>query len=376
MNPLSHKISAIVLCTFLWVFQCDVSLNAASSKEGKSGKGAKVLVDPNARDFYVARHSGNWDSDIWCLMPANTYDAKLTEPQRGLRPVPDCNVEVNGPNVTLTLTGAVTLNKFRIVRDKGKLVIDKGGLMTLDREYFGQGGINTSGSVEVKSGGAMVVNGMFYLAGILLDCTGTGSFYQNGGDVTVNGTVFLTGPLTTSSSAQATGIYNLNAGALTIRPKDAKQPGLRNGIGRGTFNFAGGTLDSASVDLDIANAQKGNLSPGGDKAVGACALLSDEARTYTQGKDACFTVNVAGAKKFDALLWTNRSKNATVVLESGTTLRILPLDNYRPVRGATFDVIKADRLEVGGPLRLEGPDAAQFTYEVVQGTPAVLRLKY
>lgn len=363
-------IAVMVLCLFNGAY--------AAKKEASADapRGRKIVIDPAARDRYFARASGNWDSNIWSVWRANKDERELGYPVPGLRPAADTSAEINGPNVTVTLTTPVTLNSFRIMRDNGALVIDKGGSLTLEKEYFGQGGAGTAGGITLNRGGKMTVNGPFYLAGILLDCTGTGSFMQNGGELTINGTLYLTGAKPLSSSAQATGVFQLNTGTLSIRPP-VIQAGLRNGLGHGNFSFKGGTLDTLYCDLDIENTQKGNFSPGGDEAVGQTQLVSEADRTFLQGKGARFTLNIAGAKKHDVLIWKGKSSGSRVVFEDGAGLDIRLLNAYRPVSGATFTVIEADLIETKGALKLDGPDGNRFAYKIEKnGRGMSLELRY
>ncbi len=348
-------------------------LQAASSDKAEKGQ-RKILINPDARDLYSARQSGNWNGDIWCLRRAN-MDEGLGPAKRGARPQPDTNAELNGPGITITLSDKVTVNNFRIMRDKGRLIIKKGGQLTLEKAYDGQGGFEASGEIEVQEGATVTVTGAFCVAGANSTDNGMGTFTQNGGDVTVNGTVFLTGPRPLSSSAQAVGVYALNNGVLNIIAPE-RQVGLRDGIGKGKFNFVGGTLNTNACDLDILNTGSGNFSPGGDETVGATVLKSDAARTYEQGKRARFTVNVAGRNKHDQLIWKNRSKNAKVVFEDGATIWVSYLDNYRAASGSSFDIVECDQIEVRGQLKLDGPAARDFSYEVMSGPRTGLRLKY
>lgn len=361
----ARAICALVACLFL-------CFPAGAAGEQPEKKSRKILYNPEARDMYSARQSGDWNSDIWCVRRANQDDLDLKPAERGLRPAKEGNAEINGPNVTVTLAEPMTIANFRVMRDGGKLAIEPGGVLNLEKGYDGQGGFEYEGEVEVQKGGVMNVMGNFCVAGANLTDTGKGVFNQNGGDVSISGTLFLTGPRPTSSSAQATGVYNLNGGTLAI----GGNPGLRNGVGHGSFQFGAGTLDTAFCDLDLTNAKGGNLSPAGDAAVGTTALTSVDGRTYTQGSDGRFTVNIAALRKFDALVWKSKRKDSKVIFEDGAVLWISFLGDYKPVTGVVFDVIECDAIELRGKLRMEGPEGKNFVYEVKPGPKAGLRLKY
>ena len=326
-------------------------------------------------DLYSACKSGEWDSDIWNLRRAY-YDDELKGITRGKRPGPKDTVQAM-KGITVRLNKPVEVLSYYNARTNSHLVIERGGVLLVNTRFEGQGGADGSGSFTVERGGRLEVPNRFILAGKLQNHENvTGIFNQNGGVVSLATPLHLTGHFTQTSSRTATGVYNLNDGELNIITEPGKPGGIRNGVGKGYFNFNGGTLNSSVLVQDLNNTKKGNLSPGGDGNVGSTVLESEEPSVYTQGKGARMTIDIAGRSKFDQLIWKTPRKGGKVVLEEGAVIWVNYVKNYRASSGASFDIIECDQLEVKGPLVIDGPAGRDFSYEVIDGRKPSLRLKY
>jgi len=337
-------------------------------------------------DVYSARKSGNWDSDIWWLRRPLEDDAPKG-PLKGKRPGArdNCDIYINKGG-TVTLSSPASVYRVRVLADKNKLVIAKGGNLSTD-SFFGYRG-KTTGFMELQDGGELNINELFFISGTERADTGTGEFLQSGGVVNSAKPLFLTAPWIASSSARATGIYTLAGGVLNIAAQ-APREGISYGLGTGSFYFGKGTLNTTALAIDLENTHGGNFSPGGDDQIGTTRLMPDRtgaqltkdkgvtydaARTYTQAKSSSFTVNIASAKEYDRLIWKTPGGNAKVILKDGAAFKIVCLKKYRPSSAGKFDIIEADQLIIEGKLSLEGPDASGFSYEVIDGE--ILRLKY
>ncbi len=367
------------LFIFLSAALCVVTAQGASSDK-MTPERRKAMAEAAGNpefDTYSARKSGDWDSDIWHLSRAY-YDDKLGEAQRGKRPGKNDVAQINGlGGITVRLNKPVEVLSYYHGRRDNHLVIGKDGVLKVNVRFEGQGGSDGSGSFTVENGGRLEVDTRFILAGKLQNHeNAVGVFNQNGGVVTLSVPMHLTGHFTLTSSRTSTGIYNLNGGALNIVTPEGKPGGIANGVGKGVFNFNGGALNSTVLGLDLDNTKKGSLSPGGDGEVGKTTLVSNEPCTYTQGKNARFTVDIAGRSKYDQLVWTAKGKGGKVILEDGTTIWVQYAKNYKASSGATFDIIECDQLEVRGQLKIDGPAGRDFSYEVVNGRQQALRLKY
>ncbi len=333
----------------------------------------------NYADVYSARKAGNWDSDIW-LLRKTLESPDFSPAPKGKRPGKMDNADLRRA-VTLSSTAEV----FRLFNNahRASFVIAKGGKLAA-KHFYGYNG-TASATVELQNGGELLIENFFFVAGSMPECTGKGEFLQNGGTVSAKCSLYLAGPWTQTSSPKCTGVYTLAGGVLNINSPKEKE-GISKGVGNGIFYFGKGTLNTRAVAINLENINGGNLSPGGDAQVGETVLntdttaknhpgsVYDEARTYTQGKNSRLTINLASKSQYDRLIWTTPQRKGSVVLKSGTVIWIENLKKYTPSSGAKFDIILADHLSVEGELSLEGPDARNFSYEVVDGK--TLRLTY
>ena len=212
-------------------------------------------------------------------------------------------------------------------------------------------------------------------------------FTQKGGTVTVYGTLFLT----TNGAVleNATGTYNLEGGTLNLIANNdgAIHGGKSSG---GAFVWTGGSLNVNDIGFNrINNNGTGNMTPGGNGAIGA-TILRDWASgfQYTQGSDAKMTLDIASATSYDQFLWTRagstdtsmyRSDN-TVSLADQSTIAINVLEGAGLNVGDTFDMVVAADIALAGDLNIVG-NGGLFSYELIEGSSAdltndILRFTY
>lgn len=88
--------------------------------------------------------------------------------------------------------------------------------LKINTRFDGQGGPDVLGSFTVENGGSLEANNRFLIAGKMLASGNvTAVFNQNGGVVTLDAPLHLTGCFTVTSSPNA-GLYNLREGAINI----------------------------------------------------------------------------------------------------------------------------------------------------------------
>lgn len=313
-----------------------------------------ITLSVTAADLFT-RSSGDWDSDIW----TSSVDLPI-EP--GLRPGPSDKAYIYNTRTSIAVATPVIIAGFKFLADYTLLVVESASEFETDT-YFGQGG-KGSGMFRVDDGIVRVKGNQFILSGhIRGKDTGTGEFEQNGGVVEVlgNNGIELTG---FTGDTNATGIYRLAGGVLNIAEAADSGAGISKGAGNGSFEWSGGTLNTASVSIGLANNGTGNLSPGGDGEIGMTYLASSSPQVYAQGVDARMTVDIVSKSQFDQLVW-EASGESVVRFAPGTTIDVNLLKDYRPNRGDTFKIVSADQVIADG-VKLAGPGAQRFQLKVEQ----------
>ncbi len=345
-------------------FSCGV-LNAAKPSRPV---GAKEEVD-----IFYALKDGDWHSNIWGI--AEAYSGKQPADLKigNKRPGKNDRTNLGRNGITVTVSKPVEVLNYTQRSNKATLVFAKGADFKAE-SFEGQRGNGSSGTFIVQEGAKLEVRGM-RLSGRTLTDDGTGTMNQQGGEVRILTALWLTDGRTASSSPKATGIYNLNAGTLDIG-SNATLPALFKGIGKGIFNFNGGTLVVKSLNDSLEN-KGGTLAPGGVGEPGNILLLpnSKGAPVYKQNKGASLAIDIAGQSKFDKLHWKCEAKNGEVVLEDGAQIEVTLGKGYRPTTGTEFEIIAADKLTVNGTLKMTGPNGRDFLYKVVPDKNT-LRLVY
>lgn len=334
-----------------------------------------AIVAPKDGQNCWMRKSGNWKDSIWAR--ENTL-----KPQKGLKPGRNDSAAVGLTGGILEINSPIRIFSFSQRAHKTCTKIEKGAEFTIDW-FFGQrGSLRERGSDGVfdMTGGTFTVTDRFVLAGQINEDRGTGTFSQKAGTVTVGGTgIYLTGNMPLTSSQLASGIYELSGGTLNIICTTSNEAGMIKGVGNGRFDWIDGTLNATHLGIDIANTGKGNLSPGGDEAIGATRLVSKGEPTYTQGSQAKMTVNIASRHSCDQLYWLSsapKGKSATVIIEPGSTFEIVPIRNYRPRSGDTYNVIIADEIKLNGEPNIvcESESGRSFKAKVSSTTPKKLQI--
>ena len=229
------------------------------------------------------------------------------------------------------------------------------------------------------TGGTMEVADTFYLAGCGPMEDPTCTFEHTGGTLSlINTALNVTGPFPLTCSPNAVGIYNFSGGTINLLSEsdNPERVGIRKGIGKGTFNWTGGVLNAKRLSEGIVN-KGGRLSPGGEGIVGETVLISETPQTYTQQSNGILSIDIGGRSRFDQLIWKDKTGRSTVRLEDNAVISINYVKNYEPSGNASFQIIRADRIEGGERLRLEGSGARDFSYEIIpSGSKAGLRLIY
>ncbi len=319
---------------------------------------------------YWSRASGDWNSDIWATIPG-------TSPVEGLRPGVEDSANLGLTGATITFSNPVHVHEFSLRADNVRAVITPGADVRWHR-FFGQRDRNAKGGyngVVEMLGGKLLVEDRFIIAGYAQGDIGRGTFHQKGGEVTLLGALHLTQFAVTGTSI-ATGIYSLSGGTLNIPTNDEHLGGIRSGIGKGRFEWDGGTLNCTRFFGNIHNAGSGNLSPGGDGEVGLSILHALKPKVYAQSWNASMTVDIASDTKYDRLFW-QAAGGSQAIIRKESMFKIYLLNGYQPAPGTSFDVIVADRLTVEGNLRLGGSDGKYFTCEKVKvGNEEIFRLTY
>lgn len=199
---------------------------------------------------------------------------------------------------------------------------------------------------------------------------GIGTFFQDGGTVTVNGSIW-------SGSDNST--YTLDGGTLnvlnTFRPY--------NGISVFNFNFTGGVFNANTVQYDVVN-QGGTLSPGGNGVIGSTTFNSGYG--YTQNAGGTLRIDVASLASFDVLNMGTEQLNLAgdleVVLLGGYSpaqldeFQVLNLDNFGGQLTGTFDFVthgwKDSRLYTEGVLVYFIPEPTTITLLGLGGLACLL----
>lgn len=129
-------------------------------------------------------------------------------------------VTVDGAGSAWTNRDGLTVGDY----GGGTLSISNGGSGSNPNGCIGDG-YGSTGVVTVDGNGSTWLNSTNLSVGY----DGTGNITQNGGTVSVAGTLYL------GNTSYGKGTYNLNGGVLALQ-------GLAKGAGTATFNFGGGTL--------------------------------------------------------------------------------------------------------------------------------------
>ena len=319
---------------------------------------------------YWSRASGNWYSDIWTTIPG-------TSPVAGAIPGQNDSACLGLTKGAISISSAVNVYEYSQRAKEAHTYINEGATVHWFR-YFGQRGRDAqagyNGTVEM-TGGTLHVKDRFIVAGYAHEDIGIGCFHQKGGVVTLEGALQLTQTARTGSPI-ATGYYSFSGGILNIPSSNLNACGIRSGIGKGKFEWTGGTLNCRYFFGNIHNATKGNLSPGGDGQIGISMLNAQDPKVYRQGSKASMTIDIASDTRYDRLFWQAAGKSE-VTLRKGTTLKIFLQNGYRPKKGQTFDVIVADRLLLESGIVLGGPDGKDFSLSKVRyGSDRIVRLTY
>lgn len=305
----------------------------------------------HAADIF-SRTNGPWDSDIWTTSAGAPV-------QPGLRPGNSDKVFIYNTRTAIEVSTPVSIMGFKSLAD-GTVITIRGSEFQVEN-YLGQQGAG-SGKFIVDEGVVKISGSQCILSGHIREKDiGTGEFEQSGGTVDV---LSPNGLQLTSEKGDpnATGIYRLTGGVLNITGAGESTAGIAKGAGQGSFEWNGGTLNASSVGVDLNNAGSGNLSPGGDDEVGSTRLISETSQTYTQGSTARLTINIAGKKDFDQIVWQTAQSSA-VQLAAGTTIEVKLLKNYQPKAGEIFEIIIADNLTVKN-IKLSGAAANRFSVKV------------
>lgn len=339
-------------------------------------KGAPVGTEESP-DHYYALASGDWDSNIWGVSKSGSgRQPNELSVTKGARPPKDAGTSIGGHKLNVTVSSPVQVRSFT-QRGRSTTHFAKGSNFVVD-SFEGQRGNGYSGAFFLYDGGRVEATG-FRLSGRTLLDDGTGSFTQLGGELVIHGGLCLTDTRPSSASANATGVFNLKGGTLSIFAREGRSdiPAIINGVGKGFFNFDGGVLRADTLGASLEN-KGGALAPGGEGEIGKVALVPKlkNAVVYTQRKDAALAVDIAGLSKYDQLVWKNAANNASVVLDDGAQIRVSLVKNFRPSAGAEFEVVQANSLNVGGPLKITGPDGKDFSYKVTPSPKAAIRLVY
>ena len=319
--------------------------------------------------------SGEFSGAIWATHGSDGKIGKKTT-RDGPKENEQASIDKNG--VTVTMASPAKFVAWLHRADKASTVFKKGAAIEVQTIY-GVRGKGATGTFSMTDG-ALTVSGQLMLAGQTFVDAATGVFNQSGGTVSVGEfSLCLTGANTLSNSTQATGIYNLSGGVLRITAEKSKPGlcGILKGVGKGVFNWTGGTLDARRLSEDLTN-NGGRLSPGGDGAVAETVLDSLEPRVYTQKTLGTLAVDIGGGSKYDRLIWSDQTKASKVVFERGSKIDVNLLGTYKPTAGRGFPVVSADAIVLEGALDFEGKYARDFSYEVVADKRGkqTLRLEY
>lgn len=305
------------------------------------------------------RKNGDWDGDIW-----TTKFGGSIEP--GLRPGKKDHAYIFNTSTEIVLSGNAQIMVLKLLGDKTKLTIKEGA--SLHMALFQGKGPKGTGKIEMLGGTLNSKGSYFILAGHMTGHdNGIGVFTQRGGVVTIDAASGLQ-----LTRTEGTGIYQLYGGVLNIVGNGSD---ISPGEGTGRFEWQGGTLNTKSTAIGLTN-NGGFLSPGGDNAVSSMVLRSKRPETYYQSGNAKTIINVESAKKYDELVWRDKSGGSTVHFGDGSTIEIRLLDGYTPRKGSMFDIVYADKIKIDGKLNITGTNGQSFRYEIVSGAQQKLRLIY
>ena len=214
------------------------------------------------------------------------------------------------------LNGGTTLINGSTIPGPG--LLDIGAVSSSATFIFNSGSITAGSqfvigahgtSSGIQSNGTLLVNGTFFVGGYGDGTTGTGTYTQSGGDVTVTASMAFNG------GGKHSGIYNLSGGSLAVAYLQKL-----GGAGAGTFNFNGGLLKPGATSttfmqgLTAANVQLGGArfdTTGFDITVGQPLLHEASLGVTLDG----------GLAKLGAGVLTLRgtnSYNGTTVISNGT----------------------------------------------------------
>jgi len=256
---------------------------------------------------------------------------------------------VDAVNAILTISGNATfsLNQFLVVATSGR---------------------NSGFGLRLNDGSTMNVTGAFCMTGTTAYAlySAQTTVTQAGGTMNISaGTgLLLTG--TSSGNANGTGYYWLQGGTLNV----TGGKGIVAGLGTAYFLWQGGSLNTVGIDTSLYNYATGNLTPGGDGAVGTMTAYAT-GLTYSQAATANMTIDIKDDSTYDQIVWTG----GTAEFEDGTTITLNLIDDDLSVltMGQTFDILVADGI-TAGTFTLLGKYASSFSVNVIGGN--VLQLKY
>jgi hypothetical protein len=263
-----------------------------------------------------------------------------------------------------------------------------------------------NGTFNISNGSLMVQNAAAIMA---IGNRGTGTVNQTGGAVFARSTGATLSLLNlgrgNSNPIPSNGTYNLSGGSVTVASltfgngvfAGATNTFALSGTGALTvgtisitntaatnnFNFTGGTLAVANVNISLTN-NGGTLKPGGldFTALTAAAVPNDPTGTMTFGTNASYTQNSGtlaididgpGSNDFVSI-GAGATSNGSAVLAG--TIAVTLLGGYNPALGTTFDILTADAIANSATMAGLTDSGNRFAPSIVDGADGrkVLRL--
>ncbi|HOF18285.1 MAG TPA: PEP-CTERM sorting domain-containing protein, partial [Phycisphaerae bacterium] len=291
--------------------------------------------------------------------------------------------------------GASTSTGHKLLMEGGTLNVvgDGTGSLTLSYTNGGSAAIEQSGGTINTGRLRMIYSSTYTMSDGVLNVTDTTNdsiIGQSGGTSTFTqsgGTASFTGLRLAYITAGATGTYNLNNGTLTVNGllsiRSTNGTGILNMSGgtlnvntldgtaayQGAFNWSGGTLNITSVGRSITNGG-GNLSPGGEAAIGTTTFTGDG--SYSQNASSTMTFNLLNTGSYDKLIVGGAGVGDATL---AGTLKISLLAGYSLANGDTFDVVTADSITDSTTISYAGP--GNFTKSIISGgSGQILQLTY
>ena len=255
----------------------------------------------------------------------------------------------------------------------GSLQINAGFVAAVGNR--GTGTLNQTGGTLFVRSGTTPGNGMIQLGRNATTTTGNGTYNLSGGTAAALATRFGQAVATPAGSVNT---FNLSGtGRLITNTIEVLNTNALN-----TFNFTGGTLNVANVNIPLTNAG-GRLNPGGanftDLPSDITGLVVAPIGTLTFGGNNPYTQGPAGNLEIDIdpsgndLVNVGGTGDASAILAG--TLAVNLLNGIDPVLGQTFDVLTADTITNTAIVTGLTPGGLAFVPSVVPGgNGEILRL--